>query len=156
VVGLAVDVEQNDIGVGGNRTFDVPKEHGVFDLALKELDSLPTLAVVRVRMVLEQIRQHLQEVRLTGAEKARDPDADLSRWVGVLTMVNCVQIPRDKLAEVLVEFLGHDELIQLLPDRGIIKLIRLYDAIDRPEDVTFKKSLDEHVSLLYSTNLKAR
>ena len=31
-----------------------------------------------------------------------------------------------------------------------------WGAIDGPEDVTFKKVLNEHVSLLYATNLKAR
>ena len=52
VVGLAVDVEENDIGVCDNRPFDVPEEHGVFHLALKELDRLFTLAIVRVRAVV--------------------------------------------------------------------------------------------------------
>src|ERR1700730_11746025 len=67
-------VKQGDLthspahGVGDDRPLDVPEEHGVFHLALKKLDSLPTLAIVRVRVVLEQVGQHLQEMRLTGAD----------------------------------------------------------------------------------------
>ena len=49
VVGLAVDVEEDDIGVGDDGPLDVAKEHGVLDLALEELDRLLALAVVRVR-----------------------------------------------------------------------------------------------------------
>ena len=147
VVGLAVDVEEDDIGVGDDRPLDVPKEHGVLDLALEELDRLLALAVVRVRAVVEQVRQHLQEVRLAGAEEARNPDAHLAGRVGVLPLVHGFEIPGDELAEVLVEFPGDDELIQLLPDGGIVKLVGLHDAVDGPEDVTFKEVLDEHVSL---------
>ena len=65
VVGLAIDVEEDDIGVGDNRPLDVPEEHGVFDLALKELDSLFTFAVVSVSAVVQEVRQNLEEVRFT-------------------------------------------------------------------------------------------
>ena len=105
------------------------------------------LAVVGVRAVAKEIRQHLEKVRLAGAEEARNPDAHLAGWVGVLPLVDGFQIPGDELAEVLVEFPCDDELIQLLPDGGIVKLVGLHDAVDGPEDVTFKEVLDEHFSL---------
>src|SRR3984893_17008525 len=47
-------------------------------LALEKLNRLPPLAVVRVRVILKQIRQHLQEVRLSGAQETRNPDAHLA------------------------------------------------------------------------------
>ena len=56
VVGLAVDVEKNDISVSGDSSLDVGEEQGVCDLALEELDSLLTLAGVRVRLIVEQVR----------------------------------------------------------------------------------------------------
>jgi len=62
-------------------------------------------------------------------------------------MVKGVEVRGEELAEVLVEFLSDDEFIQFLPDRGFVKLVSLHDAIDGPEDVTFKKVLDEHCSL---------
>ena len=95
-------------------------------------------------------------MRLTGAEEARNPDAHLPGRIGVLPLVNCFEIPRDKLAEVLVEFSCDDELVQLLPHGGFVKLVDLHDAVDGPEYVTFKEVLNEHVNLVHSTSLKAR
>ncbi len=69
VIGLTVDVEEDDIGVGDDGSLDVPKEHGVFHLALKEIHRLLALAVVRVRAVMEQVRQHFQKVRFTRAKE---------------------------------------------------------------------------------------
>src|SRR5437763_14826548 len=77
VARLAVDIEKNDIGVGDDRPLDVRKEHGIFHLALKKLDRLLTVTVVGVRAVIEQIRQNLQEVRLTRTKKTRNPDTHL-------------------------------------------------------------------------------
>ena len=54
------------------------------------------------------------------------------------------RLSNDELVEVLVEFSGDDKLIQLLPNGGFIELIGLHDAIDGPEDVTFKEVLDKH------------
>src|SRR5205823_636447 len=102
--GLAVDVEKNDIGVGGNSPLNVREEHGVLHLALKEFDGLSCLSVVRMRPVSEQVRNDLQEVRLPGTEEARNPDAHLAVWVRVLSFIDRFQVPADELAEVLVEF----------------------------------------------------
>ena len=94
MIGLAVDVEEDDIGVGGDGPLDVAEEHGVLDLALEELDGLLALPVVRVRAVREQVGQHLDEVRLTGAEEARNPDADLAGDVGVVRVVDGIAVDR--------------------------------------------------------------
>ena len=138
VVGLAVDVEEEDIGRGDDRPLDVPKEHGVFHLAFKEIHRLLALAVVRVRAVMEQVRQHFQKVRLTGAKETRDPDAHFAGGIGVLSLIHGIEIPRDELAEMLVKFSCDDELIQLLPNGRVIKLVSLHDAVDGPKDVTLE------------------
>jgi hypothetical protein len=62
MIGLAVDVEKNDIGICSDCTLYVRKEHGVFHLALEEIDGLLTHPVICVVAVVEQTRQHLQEV----------------------------------------------------------------------------------------------
>ena len=40
---------------------------------------------------------------------------------------------------MLVEFPGDDELVQLLPDGGLVQLVGLHDAVDRPEDVSLEE-----------------
>ena len=70
MIGLAVDIEKDDIGAGGDRPLDVRKEHGVLHLALKEINGLPGLPVMRVLPVVEQIRQHFQKVRLARTKKS--------------------------------------------------------------------------------------
>ena len=56
------------------------------------------------------------------------------------------QIGGEELAEMLVEFLGDDELVQLLPDGGIVQLVGLHHAVDRAEDVPLKEVLNLHVA----------
>ncbi len=161
VVGLAVDVEEDDISIGDDGSLDVSKKHGVLDLALKEIHRLLALAVVRVRAVMEQVRQHFQKVRFTRAKEARNPNAHFAGGIGVLSLVHGIEIPRNELAEMLVKFSCDDELIQLLPNGGVVELVGLHDAVDGPEDVTFKKVLDEHCRIALTmdycgTSLKAR
>ena len=95
-------------------------------------------------------------MRLARAEEPRDPDADLPGDVGVLRVLDRIAVGREELAEVLVEFPGDDELVQLLPDGQLVQLVGLHDAVDRPEDVLDKEILDLHVSLGYGTRRKAR
>jgi hypothetical protein len=68
-VSLAVDVEEDHIGLRGHGALDVAQQHGILDLGLKELDGLPDLAVVRVRAILEQVGEDFDEVRLPGAKE---------------------------------------------------------------------------------------
>ena len=77
-VGLAVDVEQDDVDVAVDGALDVAGEHGVLDLAVEELDGALGLSPVGDRAVFQQVGEDLQEVGLAGAEEAGDPDADLA------------------------------------------------------------------------------
>ena len=43
--------------------------------------------------------------------------------------------------------MGYDELVEFLPNRRLVNLVSLYDAVNRPKNVTFKEVLDEHGSL---------
>ena len=53
VVRLAIDIEQNDIGMGCDRAPDVPEQHRILDFRIEELDRLPGLAIVRMVRVIE-------------------------------------------------------------------------------------------------------
>jgi len=45
------DIAKKDIGVGDDRPLDLANEHGIFRLALKEVDRLLTVTVVGARAV---------------------------------------------------------------------------------------------------------
>ncbi len=110
-VSLAVDVEQDHIGVAGHGPLHVAKQHGVFDLFLEELHGPLGLALERVRLVVQQVGQDFQEVTLTRSEEPRDPNAHLAGDGRIVFLVDGFQVGCQKLAEVLVQFLGDDELI---------------------------------------------
>ena len=77
--------------------------------------------------------------------------------VGVLrALIHGFEIPREELAEVLVEFPGDDELVQLLPDGGIVKLVGLHDAVDGRKMSRSKRFLISMSASTYGTSLKAR
>jgi hypothetical protein len=138
VVGFSIDVEENHIGVGGDRSFDVSEEHRVFDFALEEVDSELLLAVACVLAVAKQVRQDLEEVGFTGSKEAGDPDPHFACRIRILTLIDCLQIPINELSEVLVEFLGNNELIEFLPNGGVVELIRFHDTVDRSKDIAFE------------------
>jgi hypothetical protein len=142
VVGLRVDVEQHHVRVAGDGPLDVAEEHRVLHLRAEELDGGPLLADVGVRAVTEEVREDFQEVGLAAAEEPRDPDAHLAGGVARLTLIDRLQIPADEAAQVLVEFAGDDELVQLLPDGVVVELVRLHDAVDGPEDVAVEQVFD--------------
>ena len=116
-VGLAVDVEQDDVDVAADGALDVADEHGVLDLAVEELDGALGLSVAGDRPVLQQVGEDLEEVGLAGAEEAGDPHPDLAGDVRIAGVVDGVQVGAEELAEVDVQLLGDDVLVQLLPDR---------------------------------------
>jgi len=95
-------------------------------------------ACMDVRAVPEEIRENFEKVRLTRAEKARNPDAHFSGGVWVFLVIHGFEIPGDKLSEVLIEFSRDDKLVQLLPDGGIVKLVRLDYSVYGPKNVSFK------------------
>jgi len=147
VVGLAINVEEDDIGVRGDGAFDVAEEHGVFDLAFEEFNRLPALAVVSVRAVPQQVREDFDEVRFAGAEETRDPDTDLAGCVGVASVFEGFTVSGEETAEVFVEFAGDDEFVQFLPDRGFIQLVCFDHAVDGAEDVPLEEVLNFHKAL---------
>jgi len=67
----------------GHGAFDVTQQYGILDLGLKERHRLFRLAVICVAIVAEQVRQHLDEMRLPGAKETGDPDANRAgdRWL---------------------------------------------------------------------------
>ena len=88
-IGLGVDVEQDDIGLPGHGALHVAQEHGVFELALEEVERALGLAGTGLfgLHVGQQVRQDLDEVRLTRTEEAGHPHAHArgdGRVVGVL------------------------------------------------------------------------
>jgi hypothetical protein len=138
VIGLSIDVEENDVGIGSNCSFDVPEEHWIFDFAVEEIDSETLLATIGVLSIAEQVRQDLQEVRFTASEEPGNPNPHFAGRIGVFALVDRLQIPVDELPKVLVKLFGDDEFIELLPDRRVVKLIGFHDPVDGTEDVAFE------------------
>ena len=134
-VSPTVDVEQDHVSVAVHCFLDVRKHQRVLDLLLEELDRLLRIAFVLVQAIPQHIAQDLDEVRFTGAEEARDPDADLARDVDILRVVDPFDVRTKELLDVAVQFTGHHELIQFLPYRGLIDLIGFHNAVDWSKDV---------------------
>ena len=116
---LRIDIEEDDIGIGGDGALDVAEQNSVLDLAFEELDGELGLAVLAVGLVREEVGDDLQEVRLAGAEEPGNPNAHLAAGVGRLSGIDRFEIPGDELAEVQVQLPRHDEFVKLLPHRGI-------------------------------------
>jgi hypothetical protein len=138
VIGLGIDIEEDDVGIGCDRSFDVSKEHGVFDFALEEFDRESLLATIGMLTITEQVRQNLQKVGFTASKESRDPNPHFARRIWVFALVDCLEIPVDELTKVLVKLFGDDEFIEFLPDGGVVKLIGFHDPVDGPEDVAFE------------------
>ncbi len=143
-VGLAVDVEQDDVGTGVDGALDVAGEHGVLDLAVEKINRPARLALVADLPVLQQVGEDLQEVRLARAEEAGDPDTDEAEDTRVAGVVERVEEGAEEAAEVDVQLLGDDILVQLLPDRRGIVLVGLDDAVDGAVDRFGEEVFDEH------------
>ena len=117
IVRLAVDIEQNDIGMGCDRALDVPEQHRVLDFSIEEFDGLPGLTIMRMTLVIEQVGQYFDEVGFAGSKKTRNPDPDLPRNIRVPGLVHRFAVAGEEAPKVLVQFLRDNELLQLLPDR---------------------------------------
>ena len=89
-------------------------------LLLEELDGLAGLPLVRVQAIPQQVGQDFEKVRLARAEETRDPDPDHACHDGIVGAVDRFGVEREELAEVLVEFLRDHELVEFLPDGGIV------------------------------------
>ena len=80
LLGLAVDVEQNDFRLGVRHASKVTLKHSVTgDLLDEKVERSPWISAhFTYRFVTEKVRQDLNEVRFAGSEKARDPNAHLT------------------------------------------------------------------------------
>jgi len=153
-IGFAIDIEEDNIGIRSDCAFDVAKEDGVFDFALEEFDGSFALVVMGMGTVSKQIGENFEEVRLSRSEEARNPNAHFAVGFG---LIHAVEIPLEKLPKVAVELFGNHELVELLPNGGLIELVGLHHTVDRTIDIALEQSLDLHVpSLFQGTSLNAR
>ena len=143
-VGLAVDVEEDNVDIGGGSALDVAGQHGVLDLAVEELDGASDLSVSRDRAVLQEVGEDLQEVGFARSEEAGDPHPDFAGDVRVSPVVDRFQVGADELSEMNVQLLGDDVLVELLPDGLAVGLIHLDDAVDGTVYLLGKEFLDQH------------
>jgi hypothetical protein len=77
-IGLAVDVEQDGVGIRGYDPLQIREEHGIGDFIGEKLDRSPSLPLVDVLLVLQQVGEHLDKMGLSATEEAGDPDPILA------------------------------------------------------------------------------
>ena len=75
---------------------------------------------------------------LTRAEESRYPYPHLSSDGRIVGIINDVQVGREELAKMPIEFFGDNKLVKFLPDGAVVQLVGLNHAIDRTEDVFFE------------------
>ena len=96
--GLAVDIEQDDIGRVGDGLVDVCADHAVAHfLLVKEGDcGLAVALTVMGFDVGKQVGQGFQEVRFTRTKEARDPYADAvgDGWVAQIGAVGIKEVTK--------------------------------------------------------------
>ena len=81
MVGLTVDVEQNGVGGCAYDLLQIRVEHRVRNFVREKIDGSAVFTVEGVLLVLQQVGEDLDKVRLATAEEARDPDAVLTRSI---------------------------------------------------------------------------
>ena len=132
---LVVDVEQDGLARHA-RTAPGPLGHeGVVKLAVEVVDGV----LAGNLAVGQQVREHLEEVRLTRAEEARDPHADL-----VGGSVDGGVVALEQRGEVLAQLAGDDVLLELGADGGVVVLGHLDHAVDGAVDVFLEHVLNAH------------
>ena len=152
LVGLGVDVEQDDIGRALHRALYVGVQHRILDfLMVEELRGVALFSGLGVMGldVFQQIGQYLDEVRLARAEEAGHPYAHAVGDGGVIRAVDGRQIGVKELAQVFADLLGDDVLFQLLPNAGCVHLVGLDDAVNRAVDGLDEEFADFHVVMLF-------
>ena len=136
---LAVDVKQDRLGGNLAATTNPSGHDGIGDLAIKVIDG----ALAGNLIVLQQIREHLEEVRFTGAKEAADPHAHV-----VGGNVEGLIVRLEKVRKVALQLARHHVLVELLAHRIVTGVLYLNDAVDGTVDVLGKQVLDDHLSLL--------
>ena len=107
---LAIDVKED--GLRGHRAGALhgSRDHGVDDLAVKVADG----ALAADLAILEQVAQHLEEVRFTGTEETTDPHADL-----VGTHIDGIAVGLEERGKVPLQLARHHVLVKLLANGPI-------------------------------------
>lgn len=136
---LAADVEQDGLGGDAGRAPGLGGDHLVLEARLDVVERAPAAH----RAIGQQVGQHLEEVRLTGAEEARDPHADLAR-----RLVDGALVGVEERGEVPAQLARDHVLGQLLLDDGLVVLVDFDDAVDVAVDVAFEHIVDAHGRLL--------
>ena len=133
---LLVNIEEQALRRDGCGFFQRGGEQRVVGLAEEAL----AYPLARERLTLhvaKKVREHLEQVGLTGAEEARDPHAVGICVVGVLLQQRC-----DALRGVV----GEDILLDLGPE--VVGVVGLDDALDRAGDVLEEDLVEFHRVML--------
>jgi len=154
MIGLGLDVEENDIRREGNGPLDVGVEETVGDLRLEEINRALCLTLRQELAIAHEVGKHFEKMGFSRPKISRNPSSHLVRDLGLVEMIRDLQIAFEKMVEVLVEFAGDDKFVEFLPNRGVVLLIGFDDAIDRAGDVTGKKFTKSHHG--QGTSLKER
>jgi hypothetical protein len=94
--------------------------------------------------VLQQVRQDLDEVRLTRAKEARHPHAHAVGDGRIMRAVHGGKVGVKELAQVFADLLGDDVLFELLPHAGGVHLVGFDDTVDGAVDGFDEKLADVH------------
>lgn len=132
---LGVDVEQDGLGGDVHGAARLGLDHGVLEARRDDVDRRTPVC----RLAGEQVREHLEEVRFTGAEETRDPHADLVGGGVERTLVGV-----EERREVPAQLVGHHVFGELLLDDLLVVLLDLDNAVDVAVDVAFEHVLDAH------------
>ena len=154
MVGLTVDVEQNGISGCAYDLLQIRVEHRVCDFVREKVHGPTVFTVEGVLLVLQQVGEDLDEVRLATAEEARDPYAVLTR--SILLGFDGFKQHCHEIGNVGGQFTGDDKLVELLPHRGGIELVGFNHAVNGSIDVAFEKVLDFHTFVSAGIKVKAR
>ena len=132
---LVVHVEEDGLRGDVRAAVHLGGDHAVFELAVEVVERSAT----RHLTIGEEVREHLEEVGLTGAKEAADPDADLVRGDVERALVGV-----EEGGEVTRELTGDHVLGELLLEAGLVLLRDLDHAIDVPVDVALEHVLNAH------------
>ncbi len=110
---LGVDVEQDGLGGDIHGAARLGLDHGVLEARRDDVDRRTPVC----RLAGEQVREHLEEVRFTGAEETRDPHADLVGG-GVERALVGVEERREMPAQLVGHHVFGELLLDDLPRRS--------------------------------------
>ena len=149
-IGFLIDVEQDRCGRNGQSTLQLASKHGIVLLVRlgdeRTDDGFPAqrlrlrLAVNQpTRHITQNMREHLEQVGLTGTEEARNPRP-------ILRMVRRIVVLLKERLEVLLDLPGQHVLVDFLSQ--ILLIIGFDDAIDLLVNVPGEQIRECHLRLL--------